>query len=91
MSTTATQFSGTGNWNDDPTYTWTITGTVSYEHVSFYILYTGTNKGYNLTATGVDRTRRVGVRDRDGQQQADAAVHDAGQARRSRCSGSRLR
>jgi hypothetical protein len=53
VSTTATSFSGTGKWNDDPTYTWTVTGAVSYEHVSFSILYTGTNKGYSLTATGV--------------------------------------
>lgn len=53
VSTTTTQFSGAGFWNDDPTYTWTITGTVSYEHVSFYILYTGANKGYSVTATGV--------------------------------------
>jgi len=52
-STTATSFSGTGKYNADPTYTWTITsGTVSYGNVSFSILYTGTNKGYTLAATG---------------------------------------
>ena len=91
VSTTTTQFSGAGFWNDDPTYTWTITGTVSYEHVSFYILYTGANKGYNVTATGViardGSVSGVKAKASDGQL-LDFAIPAA---RRSRCSGSGLR
>jgi hypothetical protein len=55
VSTTATSFSGTGTYNPDPAnYTWTVSGTVSYNRVSFTITYTGkADPGYSLTATGV--------------------------------------
>ena len=40
-------FSGTGTYNPDLTYTWTITGgTVNGNNIAFDILYTGTNAGY---------------------------------------------
>ena len=54
VSTTATAFSGTGTWNDDPThYTWTVTGTVKLNAVSFKITYTGANKDYWVTGNGL--------------------------------------
>jgi len=51
LSTTMTQFSGTGKYLGTEAYTWTINGTVSYDHVAFKIAYDQTN--YSLTATGV--------------------------------------
>jgi len=45
-------FVGTGFYNADPAYTWTVTGTVTSSTVSFHILYTGTNAGYTVDATG---------------------------------------
>ncbi|MGA3289134.1 MAG: hypothetical protein ABSD42_02705 [Candidatus Bathyarchaeia archaeon] len=47
-------FSGTGYYNVDPTYTWTVTGTESGNTLtlSFNILYTGTGAGYAVTAVG---------------------------------------
>jgi len=45
-------FSGTGFYNPDHSYTWDITGTVSGDDITFHILYTGTNAGYAVDATG---------------------------------------
>ena len=55
VSTTATSFTGVGTYDPNPAdYTWTVSGTVNKEHVSFKILYTGkADPGYTLTATGV--------------------------------------
>jgi hypothetical protein len=46
-------FSGTGVYNPDPSYTWTVTGTVSGDDITFHVVYTGTNAGYTSDATGV--------------------------------------
>ena len=53
LSTHATRFSGTGTYNADSSYTWTVTGTVSWNAVSFSILYTGTNAGYRGGVLGL--------------------------------------
>jgi hypothetical protein len=45
-------FSGTGHWNNDANYTWTINGTVAGTSVLFTIVYTGTNAGYTLNGVG---------------------------------------
>jgi hypothetical protein len=45
-------FSGIGYYVADPTYTWTVTGTESGNTVKFHILYTGSNPGYTVDATG---------------------------------------
>ncbi len=52
-STSATRFSGTGTYNADPSYTWTVSGTVRWNTVSFSILYTGTNAGYRVRGHGL--------------------------------------
>lgn len=50
-------FQGTGYYVPDPSYTWTVTGTVTGSNVSFHILYTGTNAGYYVDAVGnIDAT-----------------------------------
>ena len=51
LSTHATRFSGTGTYSD-PSYTWTVSGTVNWNAVSFSILYTGTNGGYRVWGHG---------------------------------------
>jgi len=47
-------FSGTGYYNVDPTYTWTVTGIESGNTLTltFSILYTGTGAGYTVNAAG---------------------------------------
>ena len=47
-------FSGTGYYNVNPTYTWTVTGVESGNTLtlSFSILYTGTGAGYAVNAVG---------------------------------------
>jgi hypothetical protein len=45
-------FSGTGNYNVNPSYTWTVTGNLTGSNVTFHILYTGSNAGYYVDATG---------------------------------------
>ena len=53
MSTHSTLFSGTGTYDQDPThYTWTVSGTVSWNAVPFSIIYTGADQGYTLTGHG---------------------------------------
>ena len=47
-------FSGTGYYNVDPTYTWTVTGTETGNTLTlaFSLLYTGTGAGYSVNAVG---------------------------------------
>jgi len=52
-STHSSTFSGTGYYDPDTSYTWTVTGTVDWNAVSFTIVYTGTNAGYTISGTGV--------------------------------------
>ena len=52
ISTTATKFSGSGYYDPDPSYTWTVTGLVSGSDISFTIVYTGTSAGYTFSAVG---------------------------------------
>jgi hypothetical protein len=52
VSTTSTQFSGTGFWTGDPARTWTISGLVSGSNISFDIVYTGNYVPYSLHADG---------------------------------------
>jgi hypothetical protein len=49
-------FSGTGFYNADPSYTWTVTGSIVEGVVSFHIVYTGTAAGYTFDATGAAAT-----------------------------------
>jgi len=55
-SPTSVQFKGSGTYNTDKSYTWTIQGLVYKDHgvakVHFHILYTGTNAGYTVDAHG---------------------------------------
>ncbi len=53
LSTHSTRFSGTGTYNTDSSHTWTVTGTVSWNAVSFSIVYTGTNAGYRVSGHGL--------------------------------------
>lgn len=52
ISPTSTRFSGTGYYNPDPSYTWTVQGMVSGSNITFDILYTGTFAGYTFDAVG---------------------------------------
>ena len=61
VSTTTTQFSGAAS-NDDPTYTWTITGTVSYEHVIVQHPLHRRQQGLQRDRHRRHRARRLGVR-----------------------------
>ena len=45
-------FSGTGYYNPDNGYTWTVTGNINGDHVTFTLVYTGNNAGYTLNAVG---------------------------------------
>jgi hypothetical protein len=57
VSPTNVLFSGTGIYNPDPSYTWTITGSIVDGLVSFHILYTGgPNVGYYVDGTGAAAT-----------------------------------
>jgi hypothetical protein len=52
ISTTATKFSGTGVYDLDSSYTWTVKGLVSGSDISFTLVYTGTLAGYTFSAVG---------------------------------------
>src|SRR6266571_2723871 len=56
LSNHGTRFSGTGVYNTDHTYTWTVNGTVNWNSIWFSIVYTGTNAGYRVSGHG-----RLGV------------------------------
>ena len=45
-------FSGTGIYTPDTSYTWTVTGTISGDDVTFDIHYTDTNAGYTSHVIG---------------------------------------
>jgi len=45
-------FSGSGTWNNDASYTWVVTGTVSGNAINFKIVYTGSNPGYYSEVQG---------------------------------------
>jgi hypothetical protein len=45
-------FSGTGFFNANPAYTWTVTGVVTGSNVQFYIDYTGLNPTYYIDFAG---------------------------------------
>ena len=46
------EFSGTGYYIVNPSYTWDMDGTLSGDTVNFNILYTGLNSGYYVDFTG---------------------------------------
>lgn len=46
-------FSGTGFYNADNSYTWNVTGNLQSYDLKFQIVYTGTNPGYTVTAKGM--------------------------------------
>jgi hypothetical protein len=52
LSATASKFSGTGFYVPDPSYTWSVKGSVHDSTIDFVIVYTGTGAGYSVTATG---------------------------------------
>ena len=45
-------FSGTGFYNADHSYTWNVSGKVTGSDVSFKIVYTGSNAGYTVDVIG---------------------------------------
>jgi len=45
-------FTGTGVFDNDNSYTWNVTGNINGSDVTMHILYTGTNAGYYVDATG---------------------------------------
>jgi hypothetical protein len=53
ISPTKATFSGTGFYDLDPSYTWTVTGSIVNGVVAFHILYTGTLAGYFFDAIGL--------------------------------------
>lgn len=53
ITPTNVTFSGTGFYDADPSYTWTVTGSIVDGVVAFRILYTGTLAGYYFDATGL--------------------------------------
>lgn len=52
FDTTTGDFTATGFWNDDPSYTWTMTGNISQSAMNYVLTYTGTGAGFTTTATG---------------------------------------
>jgi hypothetical protein len=52
QSTHSSLFSGTGTYNADSSYTWTVSGTVNWNSIWFSIVYTGTNAGYRVSGHG---------------------------------------
>lgn len=52
VSNNSGNFSGTGHYNVDNTYTWNIGGNISNNNITFQIVYTGSNAGYTLNGTG---------------------------------------
>lgn len=52
MNLATGDFSGTGQYNADPSYTWNVNGNISGSNLTFHILYTGSNAGYTVDAIG---------------------------------------
>ena len=51
-SPTSMRFRGSGAYDADGTYTWTVKGTVTGSNIDFDITYTGTSAGYVFSAVG---------------------------------------
>jgi hypothetical protein len=49
---TGCNFSGTGFYNTESSYTWNITGNVGGSNLTFQIVYTGSSAGYTINGTG---------------------------------------
>ncbi len=62
-------FTASGVYNADESITWTATGSITDSGVTFTIVYTGTNSGYMVTATGT----------RDGTDATGTAISSTGQ------------
>ena len=56
MNLATGDFSGTGFYNADHSYTWTVTGNVNGSNITYHIIYTGSNDGYTIDATGTITT-----------------------------------
>lgn len=52
-NTATGDFSGTGYYIPDPSYTWDITGNTVNSSITYHLLYTGAVPGYTLDAVGV--------------------------------------
>lgn len=52
FNTTTGEFIANGFYNTDPSYTWDATGTVSFDSITYHVVYTGTNAGYSFDANG---------------------------------------
>lgn len=52
LNTDPGEFSGTGTYVPDTSYTWTVTGHLDGSKLDFHILYTGTDAGYWVDAVG---------------------------------------
>lgn len=50
--TSTGNFTGTGNYDADPSYTWDITGNITGDNITFQLVYTGTGAGYTLNGAG---------------------------------------
>jgi hypothetical protein len=48
----AGNFTGTGTYDPDHSYTWNITGNITGNSITYQLIYTGTNAGYTLGGTG---------------------------------------
>lgn len=46
-------FTGTGFYNSNMSYTWLATGNISGANITLHIVYTGINAGYTVNATGI--------------------------------------
>ncbi len=46
------EFSGTGTYDADNSYTWDVNGVVDGDNIDFTVVYTGTSAGYTFDATG---------------------------------------
>lgn len=53
VNTTTGAFSGTGEYDPNTAYTWSVTGNAIGSGISFHILYTGLSPGYTVDATGI--------------------------------------
>lgn len=52
ISNNGGNFSGTGHYNADNTYTWNIGGNITNNNITFQIIYTQSNTGYTLNGVG---------------------------------------
>jgi len=45
-------FTGTGSYNADSSYTWNMSGNTNANNITFTVVYTGADSGYTLNGTG---------------------------------------